>query len=508
MRRRELLSVGGAVLFADAAGAHPTLTGTRSGSTPGTPAGTATGTAGSSGGSAAATPPGYGPLGTVNLPKAKEAVVGRDGTTVFVAVTDGFAVVDAADPRSPRVIYEDRSPLSDLSGGPLKAVFDVKVDGDRLAVTGPAGPAGGDALKGVAVYDVSDPASPERVTVHRTDGFNHNCFIRDGIVYLCFNDPGGSDPNAVVTVDAESGEELGRWSIADVEPAWTDVSFPLWPVHDVWVHGGIAYLAHWDAGTWMVDVSDPANPELAGRVRGRTPSAFADLSKEAVGREADQPPGNDHISQASEDGTLVVVGVEAWDAETGDDTGHPGGIHLYDVSTPGDPEELSSIPAPPTPDATKNGVWTTSHNFELVGDRLYTSWYRGGIRVYDVSEPSRPDLLAAWRDSATTSFWTAQQADDFVVASSRKDPSGETPSKREEGAALYTFPEPPGTTPTPTRTATPTGTGDADGVGDGQRGDTSTGEDPTASDAPGFGPVAALAGVGLGAWRYWRRRGT
>lgn len=499
MRRRDLLRVGGTALVAGTAGAHPTPTPTGNGTGTGADAGagTATATGGTPVDGVEATPAGYGPLGTVGLPKAKEAVVGTDGTTVFVAVTDGFAVVDAAEPRSPRVVYENRSVLSDVADGPLTYVFDVKVDGDLLAVTGPANPSDSDTLKAVAVYDVSDPTDPQRISFHRTDNFNHNCFVRNGVVYLCGNDLDREEPNALITVDATSGEELGRWSVADVEPGWADVSFPLWVVHDVWVGGEIAYLAYWDAGTWMVDVSDPGEPELVGKVRGRPPGAFADLSKEEANRESSEPPGNDHLVQASDDGTLVVIGVEAWDVDPEDGTGHPGGIHLYDRSTPDEPEKLAFIEAPPTPDPTLGGLWTTSHNFDLVGDRLYTSWYRGGMRIYDVSDPASPDLLAAWRNDATTSFWTAQRADGFVVASSRKHPSGGSRNGQEDGAAIYTFPNPHGETPTDTPTGAPSDSPDGG----------STGNDPTATEVPGFGPGVALAGAGIGAWRYLRRRG-
>jgi hypothetical protein len=101
-------------------------------------------------------------------------------------------------------------------------------------------------------------------------------------------------------------------------------------------------------------------------------------------------------------------------------------------------ERLARIGAPPTDDATYGGVWTTAHNFDFVGDRLYTSWYRGGVKVHDVSDPSTPGELGHWRATETTSFWTAQKGDgDYLLASSWRDPSQETP---QEGAAVYSFP--------------------------------------------------------------------
>ncbi|PSQ42170.1 hypothetical protein BRD07_04035, partial [Halobacteriales archaeon QS_9_68_42] len=147
-------------------------------------------------------------------------------------------------------------------------------------------------------------------------------------------------------------------------------------------------------------------------------------------------------------------------------------------------ERLSRIEAPPTDDPTFAGAWTTAHNFDFVGDRLYSSWYRGGVRVHDVSDPTAPRELGHWRDSATTDFWTAQGAGDHVVASSWRDFSRDSP---EKGAAIYTFPAIEDAPPTPT--STPTAATD----------ETGTGTPTSEGDGPGFGAAAGAAGLGLAA---------
>lgn len=454
------------------------------------------------------------PLARLDLPGTKEAVVDDDGTTVFVAVTDGFAVVDISDPAAPALLHENRAVLADRTGGPLEAVYDAKVDGDRLAVTGPA--RSGPTLEAVAVFDVSDPAAPERVSVHETDFFNHNCDIADGVVALCGND---GDRNPLVTVDAETGEELGRWSVVEAEPGWADVPFGPWQLHDVSLSDGVACLAYWDAGTWLVDVSDPASPELIGKVRGQSPDAYVDMAGDARSEATLQAPGNDHYAAASDDGSLVCISVEAWDVDPQEAAVEPGALHLYDTSDPTDPEALSTIPAPETPDERYGGVWTTSHNFELRGDTLVTSWYRGGVRVYDIADPADPTLTGAWRATDTASFWTAQHAtEEFFVASSRGRPLG-GPSTDSTAGALYTFPYPdspllptPTPTPTPTATATASPTPTRTATASPTRTptdsptptDTATDSPTPAPGQPGFGAVAALAGLGLGAWRLLR----
>ena len=463
----------------------------------------------------------FGPIARFGVPKAKEAAVTADGRTVFLAVTDGFAAVDISDPAAPELLHENRAPWAGSGNGRLRKVFDVKLDreNDYLAVVGPAEP--NRSFHGLIVYDVSDPANPERVAVHETAFFNHNCDAAGGHVYLA----GGSETrNALVVVDAATGDQVGEWSVADANPEWEGVPDLNWVLHDVHVRGDLAYLAQWDAGTWIVDVSDPTAPEPVASVGGRPPERFQSMTGGEARNEALQPPGNDHVTGTNEDGTLLAVGVESWDVDRADDVGGPGGITLYDVSDPANPVERAVIAPPPTPNPTFNGVWTTSHNLDIQGETLYSSWYAGGVRAYDVSDPTEPVLLAAWRADEATSFWTAQGATaDAFVAVSRKGPTDDGRID-QAGAALFTFPVPeepigtpsptPGATPTPAATATPTPTApatDTDTPTATDDPDTDTGSEPvgtaTTGDGPGFGPLAALVGLGAGAWHALRTDG-
>ena len=493
------------------------------------------------------------PLGAVNVPKAKELVVDPPGAYAYVATTDGFAVVDLSDPTSPEVVFEQADIGADHEGGPVRQIFDVKLDAanDLLVATGAA--QGSGRLDGAAVFDVSDPTAPERVVFFETPFFNHNCDVDDGVVYLCGND---FERNGIVAHDARTGERLGDWSIVSVDERWQDVSFGNWNLHDVHVSDGVAYLAQWDAGTWMVDVSDPTAPELVARVRGRSVETFLDMASDESRRESIEPPGNDHFAAPDPSGDLLGISVESWDA--GDDgSGGPGSVHLYDVSDPQNPTKLSALLPPETddPSFSNEGNWTTSHNFEFRDGLSYTSWYNGGVRLHDISDPTSPRLLGAWR-SENTSFWSAQAAtDEFFVASSRRDPTVNNP---RQGAAVLTFPvvqeqvsTPGGTeTPTPTPSPTPTPpptrsptststptdtptptetlTGETAPPGPGDtptptpsspsstasRSPTRTPEDsnePTpdgsSGDGSGFGPWAALVGFGLGVAGLLRRGG-
>lgn len=372
------------------------------------------------------------PLDRLNLPGAKELVV--DGEIAYVATTDGFATVDVSEPTDLEVLAELDGLLEDHPDGPMTMIFDGKVGGDYYVLGGPVVPADG-VPHAAVVYDVSDPTDPEHVLTYETEFYNHNLDTDGETLYLCGN---GLDGNPLVCVDIDSGEEVGRWSILDEDDRWAAVYWKTYELHDVWVENGVAYCAYWDGGTWLVDVSDPSNPEPIVGLRGEDPEERAEYTDEEAERQRFQLPGNDHFAmpQRGVDSSLVAINEEAWSEDPNAPESELGGVEIWDVDTE---ESLTRLEPPSTTDATYSGVWTTAHNFDFVGNRLYTSWYRGGIRVHDVSDPTEPQELAHWRETETTSFWTAQKGPDCILASSWRDHSR---TDRTEGAAIYAFPDP------------------------------------------------------------------
>jgi len=414
----------------------------------------------------ASTPTGGEPLATLDLSGARELVTSPDGHTAYVATGEGIALVDLVSPSSPRHLAERTELLADSADGPMRIVQDLAVVDDRLLVAGPAERAEG--AHGVVVFDVSDREDPERVAAVELDTRIHNCDFDGRYAYVTANARAGSP---LVVVDTEAGEEVGSWSLFDADERWVSVHPALRPLHDVTVQGDRAYLAYWDAGTWILDVSDPANMSLVSRVRGRSHDDLAGVDDPRT--ERTEPPGNDHFVTVDEDAALLGVGGESWDRDD-DSSGGPSGIELFDISDPRSPESLATIAPPSTSDPTRGGVLTTAHNFELTDGRCYSAWYQGGVRVHDVREPSEPRQIFRWRDSERASFWTAQRgAGCFVASNTAALDSSVSPG-------VYTFPDPAVSAPTQTAT-------------DGAAGD-------------GFGVVAALSAVGLGAWRLARRR--
>jgi len=373
----------------------------------------------------------YEPLGRVEIDGAAEAVVGDDGETAYVAGTMGFAIVDIRDPEAPAVLAEEYD--LEVDGQPMMDILDVKVDGDTLVVPGPANRTSEPIFHGFLLYDVRDPADPNLRSEPYETGFHiHNCFLDGETLYVVGN---GESENPLVIYDVgDEPTEIGRWSLIEREPDWERTFWLARYLHDVYVHDDVAYLAHWNAGTYVLDVSDPTDPEYISHV------ADTDLESTLELDDAEAQmglPGNDHYSAVDEHGELMAVGREAW-ATGGDEPDGPGGIDLYDLRDPHEPVHVSRInPPEATDERYGGGLWTTAHNFELRDGKLYASWYQGGVSVHDVSDPATPERRTWWRDPNAAGFWTARVADPesvFVASSTPLIPNAST-----EGA-LYTFP--------------------------------------------------------------------
>jgi hypothetical protein len=461
------------------------------------------------------------PGAVVDASGLSEVVVGDDGRYAFGAAWDAFLVADCADDAEPTVVADVTPTIADQ---PASGLQDVAVDGDRAIVAGPPGIVREDDIPGAVLFDVSDPENPEQVATIDTDHAIHNCTIDGDTAYLT----GTSVPESPILTYDVSGDDptqVGRWSVVDEVPEWGRVRSSVYQAHDVTVQNDRAYVAYWDAGTWILDVSDPANPTSVTQIGGLDPTELEDTGIGGVA----QLPGNSHYALPSPDGDLLAISREAWDRDRSDDLyGGPGGIDLYDVSDEQSPTYLTTLQPPVVQNEAGENHVNTAHNLAFRERRLYTSWYTGGVRVYDVSAPAEPRTLGWWAAPDDASFWTAEPVAEGFVAPSISDPSADREANRNYALAeLYRFPEPDASDADPAATMQTNSVGIPDTVPDyglpepGEQTDTTTstadsgtttgsettaGPTTTPTDSqddtggiPGFGVGTAVAGATLAA---------
>lgn len=349
-----------------------------------------------------------------------------DGTVAYVATGDGMAVVDWANPGRPEpVATVDLHDHLDVSGDAGIDVLDVKVDGNVAIL---ANDEEIESPGGIAMFDVSDPSSPQFLSFYEpVPAANiHNAFLDGKTAYLGLSEPRfvEDEEGLGIRLFGETGVEIvdlddpanpahaATWKLKEEFPAFANSGVS--PNHDLYAQDGLLYNAFWDAGVVVLDVSDPTDPEFVAQF-GEAPEADTEIrpfrpAEESIGAYFGAvfpfgrylgSPGNAHYVQPSPDGEHLFVGAETF-------VGGPGGIRVFDVSDLNSVEAVADI-EPPDGDSLR-----TAHNFDVTSNRLVSSWYNGGVRVHDVTDPTAPTEIARYRPD-DIAFWTAVEARGFVV---------------------------------------------------------------------------------------------
>ena len=279
---------------------------------------------------------GYAYIGTFNEPCGTGEGFGED-RLVDDLFGPGIPVFDVRNRNRPRYVGN----IPSLEGSRIN---DIKVEsmnaGDILVHSNEACELGGPG--GFEIYDVDDPTDPTHLASVRVNDANevlrslgivdvgvHNLFLftqanRDYVAMQTHAFFGSfqifeiTDPSEPKFVSAWGAEYLCEGDFCSDDPhAETDpnVIFDVifeWMLdgygqsrnrflHDVTVSkdGTRAYLAHWDAGLILMDISDPADPQLISVALEPT---------------AGDGEVNSHHAWPSEDGSVVVETEEDFDA--------------------------------------------------------------------------------------------------------------------------------------------------------------------------------------------------
>ncbi|WP_440007931.1 LVIVD repeat-containing protein [Halomicrococcus sp. SG-WS-1] len=367
--------------------------------------GTVLGTTALPAGAASASEWRYDLVGEALDPGTQEVDV--QGDYAYTAQSASIATVDLSDPSTPL--------LAGTATGEGTDNVDAKVDGDVAGLANDGDPGG------VTFFDVSDPTTPTRVSFYEAASGVHNLFIDGDYAYLCINDDFAhsrmvvvdvSDPANPVSLEGDERGSGGAWMLRDAHEDMAEAGVN--PIHDIWVQNDLAYMCFWDAGVVVADVSDPTDPTAVAHFgaaddAGEKPADTAERYRRYLGGHET----NAHYVQPTPSGDYTFVGAETFPGPFEDTVvpGDHGGIRVFDTSdvsassTPSNPYEdhVAYVPAPEQPD----GALSTSHNFDVTDSKLFASFYQGGVRAYDIDDPTDPQELAAFAPDGTA-YWGAR----------------------------------------------------------------------------------------------------
>jgi len=298
----------------------------------------------------------------------------------------GTTILDIADPRKPKV-------LSTLTPGhPWSHSHKVRIVGDLMFVNseferGPGARREEYPDGGFRIYDVKDRARPKLVTFVKTYGKGVHRFDVDETYAYISTEMEGFVGNILVIYDIRNPSkpvEVSRWSMEGQNVAGGDPPHPKGAehrLHHAMRSGTEMYAGCWMSGIAIVDVSDIHSPRTLSRYEYDPPCP--------------EPTHTFLKVPHAIGGKRIAVSTEEERTHRGPDAGKPHApLRTWDVSDPARPQLLCSyyLPESSTPyDAGKVRFGTHQLREKVDEDNLlYVTWFAGGLRIMDISDPSEP----------------------------------------------------------------------------------------------------------------------
>ena len=262
-----------------------------------------------------------------------------------------------------------------------------------------------DKVRGLALYDVTDPASPVLLSTHDsgagTQGIHEVDVVAraDGTLLVAATalqslpHTGGDagDLRIIDITDPAAPAEIADWDLRrDAEPEVVEVI--LAELYDeleahthsaVWSEDGNSlWVANWDAGGALLDTTDPTAPAITTTF-GYSPGTA----------------GNAHsVTIDTTAGLLVLSDQDLINADFERHRPGWGGQRLFDIS---DPAAIRQVGAYFTERAAPNSNGGaihvdgrySAHNAQIVDGIEYVAWYSDGIRILDLTDPTEPGEL-------------------------------------------------------------------------------------------------------------------
>jgi hypothetical protein len=214
----------------------------------------------------------------------------------------------------------------------------------------------------------------------------------------------GFEGNFVSIIDISAPtrpREVGRWwmpgqQVAEGEKPERSEAFHR--VHHPLRLGDRLYVSLWHEGFAILDISDITRPRLVSHVADRPAGGAPTHTALPVG----------HRIQGRN--WLVV-----FDEEMGGGN-PPAHMRLYDITDERHPALAATFQVPADPSGKTGGRFGAHQPHEFVGtdNLVYAAWFSGGLRVIDISNPTKPREAGHYIPSPGRGARFAESNDVFV----------------------------------------------------------------------------------------------
>ena len=307
--------------------------------------------------------------------------VSVDGNTLYIAhmqAPSGTTIVDISDPRKPKTLARIDMPEGWHSHKVRVANGIMIVNHEMVGKQ-----EGANFVGGLAIYDVSNPATPKQIGKWETRGGGVHRYDFDGRYAYLSSTSEGYIGNIVVILDLKNPAKPevvsrwwipGQWEAGGEEYPWKDFVEPR--CHHPLRVGNRLNVSYWHHGMFILDISDLSKPKMISGHR-RSP-AFPNPTHTCL-----QIPGT-HKGR-----NIMVVADEDVAALR---PSAPAFAWVYDITDETTPVPISTINVEGLNDGSFHPPMTGCHqpSERFKGTIIPFAWFAQGLRLFDVADPYAP----------------------------------------------------------------------------------------------------------------------
>ena len=323
-------------------------------------------------------------VGYFDCPGGGQVVV--DGRVAYIAhmkAPHGTSIVDVSDPKAPRQLA-----ALEISAGTHS--HKVRAANGLMLVNREAHPAqqpSPGALKGLGIFDVSQPSRPREITFWKCGGAGVHRFTFDGRYAYLSPEMDGYVGNIVMILDLADPtqpREVGRWWMPG---QWTGGGeTPSWSGRQHRCHhpirlGNRLYVSYWHGGFVILDIEDMGKPRFVSGLDWSPP--FITPTHTAL--PLPFPLQGRRLMIAADEDVAKL------------EPGPPSFMWLVDITDEARPVPFASFQVEGV-DGQPQPEFTGCHQpcERVTGTDIPVAWFSYGLRIVDIKNPHAPREVASF----------------------------------------------------------------------------------------------------------------